>query len=924
MNSVQLAALAGLASIAAAHAAPLLGPGDPVVAIDTDVVGISRSDYSLDESPARALDGLDSTAYGNRARQGSGLIVTPQTPVAVQSFVITTAPDSPAGDPASWQIAGTDDPVTSTDNSLGDQENWTVIAEGTFTTSLPDTRQTASAPVSFSNAVAYKSYRIHFPALKNAAAAATMHFSGIQFYPGQNAAGPPVLTAADAVKAVHIPNHVSSSPEGAEVDKVIDGVPATKYVNDGELNTGFIVTPVSGPKVIRSLRMTTANDLPAADPVKYEIHGTNDPVVSAQNSTGTAESWTLVALGQLTPPVSRLTEAPVAAFNNTSAFRSWRVSFPAVRSPLLVNSMQLGEVQFFENADGTGEGVLSPGDPIVAVQVPKTESAYRKVNEDPSKLLDGNAATKYKNFGRRNTGFIITPASGGGVLRSFVLTTGDDLPANDPASYELYGTNDVVTSADNSDGQAESWVLISRGKIALPDARRSRGAAVDVVNAISYTSYKWVAIAVKDTATTVSMQLSGAEFYTAPGGAGTPMLSPADRILAIQKPVASSSSPSGEPAKNAIDGTTLTKYLNFGKLNTGFIVTPAAGARAVAEIRLSTANDSPVRDPAAYELSGTNDPVLSTAHSEGTGENWTLVARGKVTLPSQRFAETVVPVSNGASFTSWRLVFPEVKNEASADAMQISEVSFRTAGQEAFLSQADDIFPIQELSSQSASPSGQEVANAVDGNPATKYVNTGGNHSGFIVTPSAGTAAVYGFTIITADDLPARDPAGWEISGTNDPIVSGNHSEGTTENWTVVATGIMALPAARLTAAIPVSFANSTPYRSWRFRVLSVRDPATADAMQFADIQFESGPAVPPPGEFKITDFALTGSPATAGQLSWVSVEGVSYTVQASTDLNNWSSKDTITATGVITSLSVPLTGDLAGKPRLYFRVLRN
>lgn len=924
MNSVQLAVLAGLAAITAAPATPLLVPGDPIVAVDTDTPGVGRSDYSLDESPARALDGLNTTTYANRARQGSGLMVTPAVPVAVQSFIITTAPDSPAGDPASWQIAGTNDPITSADNSLGDRENWTVIAEGTFATPLPDARQTAGVPVSFANAVAYKSYRIHFPTLKNAAASVSMHFSGIQFYPELNGTGAAVLSAADPVKAVHIPNHFSASPAGAEVGNVIDGVPGTKYVNNGKLNTGFIVTPASGPTVVRSMRLVTANDQPGADPARYEIYGTNDTVTSPQHSTGTAESWTLVAAGALSLPSARSTEAPVVAFDNATAFRSWRVSFPTVKSPDAVSFMQLADFQFFANAEGTGQGVLNPADPAVAVQVPKSESSYRKVNEDPSKLLDGNLLTKYKNYGRRNTGFIVTPASGGGVLRSFVLTTGDEFAANDPASYELYGTNDVVISADNSDGGAESWTLIARGKLALPDSRWTRGQVVEVANTTSYTSYKWVATSVKDTATTIAMQLSGAEFYSAPGGTGTQMLSPGDRILAIQKPISASSSPTLEGARNAIDGTSSTKYLNFGKRNAGFIITPSAGARVLSEIRLTTANDSPDRDPAVYLLSGTNDPVLSPPHSEGLGESWTVVAKGKVILPSTRFAEAVIPVSNAAAFTSWRLVFPEVRNGASTDAMQISEVSFRTAAQEAFLSPADNILPIQLLCTESASPAGQGVANAVDGNPSTKYVNTGGANSGFIITPSAGAAPVHGFTITTASDLPARDPAGWEISGTNDEILSGNHSEGSLENWTVVATGTMALPDARLTAGAPVSFANSTPYRSWRFRAVSVKDPSTADAMQFGDIQFESGPVVPSGGGFVITDFTLSGSPATSAQLSWPSESGVSYTVQASADLSSWSDKGTVTASGASTSLSIPLTGDLAGKLRLYFRVRRN
>src|SRR6187551_3394399 len=53
-------------------------------------------------------------------------------------------------------------------------------------------------------------------------------------------------------------------------------------------------------------------------------------------------------------------------------------------------------------------------------------------------------------------------------------------------------------------------------------------------------------------------------------------------------------------------------------------------------------------------------------------------------------------------------------------------------------------------------PGAEGPANAVDGNPATKYLNFGREGSGLIVTPFA-PIPVESFRITTANDAPGRD-----------------------------------------------------------------------------------------------------------------------------------------------------------------------
>ena len=132
--------------------------------------------------------------------------------------------------------------------------------------------------------------------------------------------------------------------------------------------------------------------------------------------------------------------------------------------------------------------------------------------------------------------------------------------------------------------------------------------------------------------------------------------------------------PAGEGVENAIDNLG-RKHLNFSDLNSGFIVTPSAGASVLGALRVYPANDAEPRDPASFRLSG------STAGPDGP---FTLIAEGPLSLPPQRNTNpaAITPASyyqevafeNDRAFTSYRLVFPTLKNAASANSMQIAEV----------------------------------------------------------------------------------------------------------------------------------------------------------------------------------------------------------------------------------------------------------
>ncbi len=162
-----------------------------------------------------------------------------------------------------------------------------------------------------------------------------------------------------------------------------------------------------------------------------------------------------------------------------------------------------------------------------------------------------------------------------------------------------------------------------------------------------------------------------------------------------------SSYPGNENPSDALDGNQFTKYLNFGEENSGLIVTPNSGASTVRSFRLTTANDAVERDPASWALYGTNDSIHSDDNSTGLAENWTLVGSGDLSLPSaRRAAGPVVSFANSTAYTSYKLLFPTVKNAGAANSMQVADISFfqSTNGTGSnVLSAGDPVLAVHEL-----------------------------------------------------------------------------------------------------------------------------------------------------------------------------------------------------------------------------------
>ncbi len=330
-----------------------------------------------------------------------------------------------------------------------------------------------------------------------------------------------ILSPADTIIAIDTDGN-SSYPGGESPQNALDGT-LNKYLNFGEANSGFIVTPLVGASIVESFEITTANDFEERDPSAWQLFGTNDAIVSADDSDGSGENWTLIDSGALSLPSARDTLGSGVSVTNSTAYTSYRMVFTGVKNSGAANSMQFAEIQFYGQQSGTS-ALLSSGNPIIAIDT-DGNSGY-PVGETPANAIDGSL-DKYLNFGKINSGFIVTPPNSSAIVKSFVITTANDAEDRDPTTWQLFGTNDPITSTDNSTGGAENWTFIDAGGVSLPSARDTLGPSVAVGNSTAYSSYRMIFTGVKDSGAANSMQIGEIQFF---GESGVPLAAPSLRV----------------------------------------------------------------------------------------------------------------------------------------------------------------------------------------------------------------------------------------------------------------------------------------------------------------------------------------------------------------------------------------------------------
>ena len=145
----------------------------------------------------------------------------------------------------------------------------------------------------------------------------------------------------------------------------------------------------------------------------------------------------------------------------------------------------------------TLDDVTKPGDPIVGTSnnSPGSEGVTNAIDDLP---------TKYLNFDKLNTGFTVTPGVGRTLVRGLTLTSANDAPERDPASYTLEGSDDGVT-----------FTLISSGTVPVFPSRFFKQ-RIFFANNAPYLKYRLIFPTVANAAAANSMAVSEVELLGVP------------------------------------------------------------------------------------------------------------------------------------------------------------------------------------------------------------------------------------------------------------------------------------------------------------------------------------------------------------------------------------------------------------------------
>jgi len=262
----------------------------------------------------------------------------------------------------------------------------------------------------------------------------------------------------------------------------------------------------------------------------------------------------------------------------------------------------------------------------------------------------------------------------------------------------------------------------------------------------------------------------------------------------------SGNSPGAQLPPKGIDNIAATKYLNFDKLDTGFDVAVYDTSKIVRALTLISAEDSPERDPASYTLWGSPD-----------GTNFTLIASNAVPAFAGRNVIQYLPITNSSAYPVYRVRFPNIANEGSANSMQIAEVELLT---------------VPEITS---------AADAVGGiffgllmSSASTLVDRGlGSASKFLITsnagpetvniiPAAGRSVLKAFEVIGADDdatYPERHSTNLVVYGSDNGFT-----------WFALGSFTSTPPTVSQRIEEYQLFGNTTPY--YRYRIEFGQQPS--------------------------------------------------------------------------------------------------
>jgi len=489
----------------------------------------------------------------------------------------------------------------------------------------------------------------------------------------------------------------------------------------------------------------------SADAASYTVVVTNSAGSATSNAASLTVTAAAVAPSITTQPTSLSVDAgqpasfSAAASGTATLYYQWRKNGTAISGATnstytIATATTTDAASYSVVVNNTAGSVTSNSAtltvnaaPSLVQLTPQTVSARGQNSpiEGIAQLVDGNTATKWLDFSA--TTWVKVVFASPTVLQDYSLTSANDVPTRDPASWTLSGSNDGTT-----------WTVIE-----------------------SRTSQSWAS-----------------RFLT--------------RDFVLAKP-----------------STAFTQFR--------FDLVAASGSiTQLAELEM-------------YGLVQPYAPTIITqpaslALKTGQSASFSVTATGSGTLAYQwRKNGTVISGATSASYT--------ISGATSADAASYSVVVSNSAGSVTSSSatlMVNATTSLVQLTAQTISARGQNspvegIAQLVDGNTATKWLDFAGTTWVKVVFGSPTVLQAYSLT--SANDFPERDPASWTLSGSND---------GTT--WTVI---------------------ESRTGQSWASRFLTRDFALTTPSAAFTQFRFD---LVATSGSItQLAELEIYGSNATSG-----------------------------------------------------------
>lgn len=287
-------------------------------------------------------------------------------------------------------------------------------------------------------------------------------------------------------------------------------------------------------------------------------------------------------------------------------------------------------------------------------------------------------------------------------------------------------------------------------------------------------------------------------------------------IITAYNSSGSPASPANEGVANAIDNNVNTKYLNGNKTDPGYTLYTNSSISIVNSLRLTSANDAPERDPASYVIQGSKDG----------GATWQNISTGAVAAFSGRFVSQTLDFANTEVYGAYRLYFPTLANNATANSMQIAEALIMAQTELVDVtSHATSLTAYNASGTPNPKEPTEGIAKAFDDDPNTKYLNF--NKVGAGVTLEFDKAfTVQGVGLRTANDSPDRDPASFTLQGSIDGV-----------NFIDIVADVAVDPIATRFHNRNYVFDNDTAYLYYRIFFPTLANDAVANSMQIGEIQ---------------------------------------------------------------------------------------